>query len=151
MLVREIAARGHAVENHGDPHSRATAMFGYARLRDDIAAAQETLAELSGRRPRYFRPLGGFRNPWLDPILHGLDLRQACWTRRGLDSVRSNPQAVLRRLARRLAAGDILLLHDGDAARTAAGNPVSVEVLPPLLAAPRAAGLQAVTLPEAAA
>lgn len=150
-LVREIAARGHAVENHGDSHSRATAMFGYARLRDDIAAAQETLAELSGRRPRYFRPLGGFRNPWLDPILHGLDLRQACWTRRGLDSVRRNPQAVLRRLARRLAAGDILLLHDGDAARTEAGNPVSVEVLPPLLAALRAAGLQAVTLPEAAA
>jgi peptidoglycan-N-acetylglucosamine deacetylase len=148
-LVREIVARGHTVENHGDSHSPATAMFGYARLRADIEAAQQTLADLTGRRPRYFRPLGGFRNPWLDPILHRLDLRLASWTRRGLDSVRSDPLAVYRSLTHRLAPGDILLLHDGGAARTAAGVPVSLEVLPPLLAALRAAALQPVTLDEA--
>lgn len=150
-LVREIVARGHAVENHGDSHSRATALFGYTRLRADIVAAQETLADLTGRRSRYFRPLGGFRNPWLDPILHHLDLRLASWTRRGLDSVSSDPRAVYRRLTHRLGPGDILLLHDGDAARTAAGVPVSLEVLPPLLAALRAAALEPVTLGEAAA
>jgi peptidoglycan/xylan/chitin deacetylase (PgdA/CDA1 family) len=150
-LVREIVARGHSVENHGDSHSRATAMFGYARLRADIVAAQETLADITGRRPRWFRPLGGFRNPWLDPILHQQDLRLACWTRRGLDSVRRDPRPVYRRLTRRLGPGDILLLHDGDSARTAAGVPVSVEVLPPLLAALRAAELEPVTLDEGTA
>lgn len=150
-LVREIVVRGHAVENHGDSHSWATALFGYSRLRADIAAAQQTLADLTGRRPLWFRPLGGFRNPWLDPILHRLDLRLACWTRRGLDSVRTDAGAVHRRLTRRLAPGDILLLHDGDAARTTAGVPVSLEVLPPLLATLREAALQPVTLSEAGA
>lgn len=150
-LVREIVARGHRVENHGDSHSRATALFGYTRLRADIATAQETLADLTGQRPRFFRPLGGFRNPWLDPLLQKLDLRLACWTRRGFDSVQRDPQVVYRRLTRRLAPGDILLLHDGDAARTAAGLPVSLEVLPRLLAALREAQLQPVTLGEAMA
>ena len=50
---------------------------------------------------------------------------------------------------RGLAAGDILLLHDGNAARTAAGRPVVLEVLPPLLARLKADRLRAVTLPEA--
>jgi peptidoglycan/xylan/chitin deacetylase (PgdA/CDA1 family) len=148
-LVRDIVARGHRVENHGDSHSRATAMFGYKRLHADIVAAQETLADLSGQRPRFFRPLGGFRNPWLDPLLQGLDLRLASWTRRGFDSIQPDPRIVYRRLARRLAPGDILLLHDGDSARAASGAPVALEVLPMLLAALREASLQPVTLGEA--
>ncbi len=148
-LVREIAARGHQVENHGDSHSRRTALLGYSRLRQDIVAAQETLAELTGRRPRFFRPLGGFRNPWFDPLLHQLDLRQVCWTRRGFDSVQGDPAVVYRRLTQGLAAGDILLLHDGDAARSASGQPVSLAVLPRLLVALRDAGLTPVTLDQA--
>lgn len=148
-LVREIVARGHRVENHGDSHSRATAMFGYGRLRADIAAAQETLSELTGQRPRFFRPLGGFRNPWLDPLLHQFDLRLACWTRRGFDSVQRDPEVVRRRLERGLAPGDILLLHDGDAARTRAGRPVTLDVLPSLLATLERQDLRTVTLNEA--
>lgn len=148
-LVCEIVARGHRVENHGDSHSRGTAMFGYARLRRDIEAAQRTLADLSGQAPRFFRPLGGFRNPFLDPVLQRLGLQQASWTRRGFDSIQPDPQVVLRRLTRRLSAGHILLLHDGDSARTPAGVAVSLEVLPQLLAALRDAQLQPVTLAEA--
>jgi hypothetical protein len=55
---------------------------------------------------------------------------------------------VLARLVHGLKAGDILLLHDGHAARTAAGLPVVLEVLPPLLARIKAEGLHAVTLSE---
>lgn len=149
-LVRRIVERGHRVENHGDSHSRATALFGYARLRRDIVTAQHTLSDLTGQRPHFFRPLGGFRNPWLDPLLQALDLRLACWTRRGFDSVQPDPQVVHRRLVRGLAAGDILLLHDGDAARTSAGTAVSLDVLPPLLAALRQHDLTPVTLADAA-
>ena len=39
------------------------------------------------------------------------------WTRRGFDTVRREPAGVLARLCDGLAAGDILLLHDGNAAR----------------------------------
>jgi peptidoglycan/xylan/chitin deacetylase (PgdA/CDA1 family) len=148
-LVREIAARGHRVENHGDSHSKATALYGYRRLRADITAAQETLADLTGQRPRFFRPLGGFRNPWLDPLLQQSDLQLASWTRRGFDSVQGDPQAVYRRLAHGLAPGEILLMHDGDAARTPSGTPVTLEVLPRVLATMREAALQAVTLADA--
>ncbi|MBV8741499.1 MAG: hypothetical protein JOZ12_06905, partial [Sinobacteraceae bacterium] len=43
-------------------------------------------------------------------------------------------------------AGDILLLHDGHAARTAQGEPVILAVLPRLLQQLAAAGLRTIAL-----
>ena len=51
-----------------------------------------------------------------------------------------------RRLARNLGAGDILLLHDGNAALGAAGRPVILEVLPRLLDCLQAGRWSPVTL-----
>ena len=59
------------------------------------------------------------------------------------------PTRSIERLTRGLAAGDILLLHDGNAARTPSGRPVILEVLPRLLATAREAGLRSVTLSSA--
>ncbi|HEY2146007.1 MAG TPA: hypothetical protein VGH12_08070, partial [Steroidobacteraceae bacterium] len=54
--------------------------------------------------------------------------------------------AVYRRVATALSAGDILLLHDGNAARSRVGGPVILEVLPRLLDALASRGLRPVTL-----
>jgi peptidoglycan/xylan/chitin deacetylase (PgdA/CDA1 family) len=96
--------------------------------------------------PLFFRAPAGLRNPLLQPVLSRLRLRLASWTRRGFDTVDSNADAVLAKLSRELNAGDILLLHDGHAARTRGGTPVIVEVLPRLLDALGTAGLHSVTL-----
>ncbi|PKO89600.1 MAG: polysaccharide deacetylase family protein [Betaproteobacteria bacterium HGW-Betaproteobacteria-12] len=132
-LCREIVARGHHVENHGDSHAWCFAAFSARRMATDIAAAQATLAEITGRAPRFFRPTAGLRNPLLDPVLARLGLQLASWTRRPYDTRIGNPQIVYQRLVKQLAAGDILLLHDGNAAATPAGEPVILAVLPRLL------------------
>ena len=56
---------------------------------------------------------------------------------------------VLARLCDGLDAGDILLLHDGHAARTAPGQPVILAVLPALLERTARAGLRPTTLADA--
>lgn len=132
-LCREIQARGHCVENHGDSHSWGFAAFGFARMKADVAAAQQKLTEITGRPPRFFRPTAGLRNPLLDPILSRLDLQLASWTRRPYDTYEGDPQRVYERLVDQLAPGDILLMHDGHAARTPGGEPVILSVLPRLL------------------
>ena len=55
---------------------------------------------------------------------------------------------VLQRLTRGLAAGDILLLHDGNCARDAEGRAVILTVLPALLAELRRQQLVPVTLAQ---
>lgn len=148
-LLREIVARGHSVQNHSLEHRHTFALLGPRALALEIGRAQAVLGELTGVRPHCFRAPAGLRNPFLDPVLHRLDLQLVSWTRRGFDTVRRDPQRVLGRLTDGLGAGDILLLHDGHARRTSGGQPVVLEVLPALLARCRDAGLHAETLRQA--
>ena len=148
-LCREIVARGHSVENHSDGHSHRFSLLGPGAMAREIDAAQRSLADITGQAPRFFRAPAGLRNPFLQPVLQRLDLQLVSWTRRGFDTVRSDPVAMLARLVRGLGAGDILLLHDGHAARTRSAEPLVVSVLPALLERIASVGLSTVTLPAA--
>ena len=148
-VVREIARRGHGVENHSNGHPFAFATYGMRRLQNEIGSAQDTLTAITGRAPVFFRAPMGLRNPLLDPVLARLGLAYVSWTRRGFDTVDGRPQRVLERLAGKLAAGDVLLLHDGGASRKDPGNALAVAVLPELLERIQVAGLKSVTLRSA--
>ncbi|MGH7101594.1 MAG: polysaccharide deacetylase family protein [Acetobacteraceae bacterium] len=145
-LVGEIAARGHGVENHSHTHANALACYAPAALHRELSAAQTAIGGITGRPPAFFRPPMGLRSPLFDPVLRRLELRQVTWTRRGYDTVCGDPRLVLRRLARGLAAGDVLLLHDGGRLATRRGRPVVLDVLPALLDRIAAAGLRSVPL-----
>ncbi|MFA5082307.1 MAG: polysaccharide deacetylase family protein, partial [Hydrogenophilaceae bacterium] len=150
-LCREIVRRGHAVENHGQHHYHHFATFGPRRMAREVESGQDSLAAITGQPPCFFRPTAGLRNPFLEPILAQQGLHLASWTRRGFDTRNRDADEVARRLSRGLTAGDILLLHDGHAARTADGQPVILAVLPLLLEAAAAAGLKTITLRSALA
>ncbi|QEL65523.1 polysaccharide deacetylase [Oryzomicrobium terrae] len=148
-LVRAIVARGHQVENHSQGHPLHFATLGMGGFAREIGAAQNTLAHLTGRPPRFFRAPAGLRNPFLDPVLARLGLELTAWTRRGFDTRCGDAATVLARLTRGLAAGDILLVHDSNVALDRQGEPVVLAVLPALLDAIRARGLTPVTLDQA--
>jgi len=148
-LAREIVSRGHAIENHSQRHGHNFSLLGPGSMRAEISRAQESILRVTGSRPRFFRAPAGLRNPFLDPVLTRLQLRLVSWTRRGFDTVNANADAVYRRLANPLQDGDILLLHDGNAARGRGGRPVILEVLPRLLDALASKQLRPVTLRSA--
>jgi peptidoglycan/xylan/chitin deacetylase (PgdA/CDA1 family) len=150
-LARDIVARGHEIGNHTQRHLKRFSLLGPRGVSAEIRRAQQAILEATGEAPRFFRAPAGLRNPFLEPILAQEGLQLVSWTRRGFDTLSASPDAVLGRLTRRLHAGDILLLHDGRAARTAAGAPVILEVLPRLLCALAAARLTPVTLGAALA
>ena len=148
-LAREIVSRGHCIENHSHRHRHNFSLLGPGGMRGEISRAQDAIERATGGRPKFFRAPAGLRNPFLDPVLTHLELRLASWTRRGFDTVNGNADGVYGRLADGLQDGDILLLHDGNAARVRGGQPVIVEVLPRLLDTLARNRLQAVTLRSA--
>jgi peptidoglycan-N-acetylglucosamine deacetylase len=148
-LAREIVARGHDIENHSQRHRHNFSLLGPGGMSAEISRAQESILRVTGSSPRFFRAPAGLRNPFLDPVLARLQLRLASWTRRGFDTVNADADTVYRRLTTRLQDGDILLLHDGNAARGRSGKPVILEVLPRLLDALAARQLRPVTLRSA--
>jgi peptidoglycan/xylan/chitin deacetylase (PgdA/CDA1 family) len=145
-LCREIVRRGHAVENHSQHHRHHFSLMGRSGITRELQAAQDTLTTITGQRPQFFRAPAGLRNPFLDPVLSSLGLRLASWSARGFDTRIGDAERVKNKLLHGLQAGAILLLHDGNAARTPGGMPVILEVLPTVLAAARAANLRFVTL-----
>jgi peptidoglycan/xylan/chitin deacetylase (PgdA/CDA1 family) len=144
-IVREIARRGHRVENHTWSHPNLFACYAPPAQRDEMERAQAVIGDAAGRRPAFFRAPAGFRNPFLDRELWAAGLTLAAWTRRGYDTVESDPARVAARLLRDLQAGDVLLLHDGTALRDG-GNRVALEVLPRVLDGLAAQGLRSAPL-----
>jgi len=148
-LAREIVRCGHSIENHTQRHRHTFSLLGPRAIQAEIARAQDSIARVTGVSPRFFRAPAGLRNPFLEPVLCRMQLRLATWTRRGFDTVSGNADVVYRRLVSSLQGGDILLLHDGHSARTVAGAPVVLEVLPRILDAAQSRGLKPVTLQQA--
>jgi peptidoglycan/xylan/chitin deacetylase (PgdA/CDA1 family) len=139
------------VENHSQHHRHHFALLGASGITRELQTAQDTLTAITGQRPLFFRAPAGLRNPLLDPVLARLGLRLASWSARGFDTRIGDAERVKGRLLRGLRPGAILLLHDGNAARTRDGIPVILEALPAVLAAAKAADLRTVTLRQALA
>jgi len=150
-IVRDIVRRGHSVENHSHRHSHAFAFYLPHTVRRDLDDAQAAIETITGIRPRFFRAPMGFRGPALDPVVARSALRYVSWTRRGWDSFSRSPATVLRRITAGLAAGDVILLHDGSCATTRDGEPVVLAVLPALLDHLASRNLRPVSLPIALA
>jgi peptidoglycan/xylan/chitin deacetylase (PgdA/CDA1 family) len=145
-IAREIVRCGHSIENHSQRHRHTFSLLGPGAIEAEIVQAQDSIARATGSRPCFFRAPAGLRNPFLDPVLCRLQLHLASWTHRGFDTVNGNADAVYQRLVNPLKSGDILLLHDGNAARGRGGAPVILDVLPRLLEALRTRQLKPVTL-----
>lgn len=110
-LVREVAARGHGVEVHGAAHDYAF-FTSPARLSRDVGAVADRVADLTGRRPAWFRPPYGGRPLWCDGTVAGL--RLVTWSWAGGDWAGGRPPRTGP------GAGDIVLLHDGPTPEPAA-------------------------------
>ncbi len=150
-LAREISDRGHAIENHTFRHPNYFSLLGPKAMALEIVRAQDIIASVTGVTPRFFRAPAGLRNPFLAPLLRRFDLQLASWTRRGFDTVNGNADVVYRRVTRNLASGDILLLHDGNAAKEASGAPVIYDVLSRVLRDLASRGLRPIVMRDALA
>ena len=146
VLAREIVQRGHAIENHSLRHVHTFSISGPGAMRREIVGAQAQIADTIGVEPRCFRAPAGLRNPFLDPVLQQLGLQLVSWTRRGFDTREARPDHVSARLLKGLAPRDILLFHDGHSAGAAAGHPVVLDALPPVIDAIARARLTPVLL-----
>jgi peptidoglycan/xylan/chitin deacetylase (PgdA/CDA1 family)/SAM-dependent methyltransferase len=110
-IVREAVARGHAVLNHTLNHDPLLAFRGADTVRREIAGGQEVLARL-GIVPLAFRPPVGivtpsFRRPLLEQGLACVNF--SC---RPVDFGNRRTGGIAARVLRKVAPGDIVLLHD---------------------------------------
>ncbi len=113
-----VASAGHETGNHTDSH-RVLIPRSKAFQRDQLRRAQDSIAEVTGVKPKLFRPPHGAYWFGTESVLAELGLRGVMWTVIGQDW-KHPAERVVEIVRRRVSNGAIICLHDG---RGTAPNP----------------------------
>jgi peptidoglycan/xylan/chitin deacetylase (PgdA/CDA1 family) len=113
-VVAETLRRGHAVELHGDDHRYSIARTPWG-IADDLRRGRDTVGEVTGRAPQWWRPAYGVMSGPSYVAARRLGLRPVLWSAWGRDwRAEATPESVVTDLEAGRANGGTLLLHDSD-------------------------------------
>ena len=110
-IATAVRDSGHSIGNHTQHHEGLwlkTPSF----IRAEVSAAQQTIFDVTGVEPRWFRAPYGVRWPGLGAIQKEFGLTGVMWTVIGNDWALPGNR-VANRLLERASPGGILCLHDG--------------------------------------
>jgi peptidoglycan/xylan/chitin deacetylase (PgdA/CDA1 family) len=151
-LIARMHREGHTVGTHTQ-HHRLRFHFASPRyVRREIDDAIAVVAGILPTPPTLFRPPQGLRTPCFASAwqrTHGLTC--VTWSVRGLDSRPTTAPAIVARLARGLAPGAIVALHDGTGYLGGTDRTPTLAALRWLLSECRTRGLRCVGLGDAGA
>jgi peptidoglycan/xylan/chitin deacetylase (PgdA/CDA1 family) len=141
-VVREVLAAGHELGLHGYRH-QTRRQWTRRLLTDDTRRAIAAVADATGSVPRLYRPPHGvFSLPGLR-VIRDLGLEPLLWSTWGRDwEARATASSIARHATARIAARDIVLLHDADHYGARGSWRATVSALPLIFDAIERAGLE---------
>jgi peptidoglycan/xylan/chitin deacetylase (PgdA/CDA1 family) len=146
-LLRRIHAEGHAIGNHTWHHHHHAWLGTKKYWRDEIARTDDAIEQITGARPRYFRPPIGIKTPFTLAVAKELNHPTITWSRRARDGIPTTAKKILARFSA-LRPGDIAILHDGTSPIFPRTPAATIGALPLLLEMLRRQNLQPVRLDE---
>ncbi len=143
-LVPEIVAAGHEVGLHCHRH-RNLLRLTPRQVREDIARAQATIENASGRASTLYRPPYGIFNAAALAIARSRGWRPLLWSHWGRDwEFRASAASIASLVTDGADAGSVLLLHDADDYSVPSSWRRTVAALPRVLETLEQRGLQSV-------
>lgn len=124
-LLRRIDAEGHVIGNHSFSHHFWFDMFGPAKMLAELQQMDRAVENVTGKRPRLFRPPYGVTNPNLAKAIRRGAYTPIGWNIRSLDTVAKDKAALFSRIKEGIRPGAVLLMHDS--------MEVTAQVLPELI------------------
>jgi peptidoglycan/xylan/chitin deacetylase (PgdA/CDA1 family) len=142
-LLKRIHHDGHPMEPHTMTHANMTTLTEEG-MRKEIDPLMVTLEEVTGEKPKYFRPPYGAYNKTLLKVLKEDNLELINWDDGSLDwdgtkNGYKDPQLVVKDTMRQLHPGAVILMHDT--------HKHTAEALPEIIKQIRAKGYEFVVLP----
>jgi len=145
-IVREVAHAGHAIGNHTFTHPLLifeSAVQGRVQMEE----CEKALADAIGDHARIFRPPFGGRRPAVLRIAREMGLETVMWNITGFDWNADSAEAIERKVCRRVAGGDVILLHDGGHLGMGADRSRTVVATDRLIVRYKAEGYEFVSVP----
>ncbi|MBG9376662.1 polysaccharide deacetylase family protein [Panacibacter sp. DH6] len=110
-LLEQVHLQGHIVGNHSYSHAHLFDLFPARKMYADLAAMDTATLKAIGVKPRLFRPPYGVTNPTVRKAIINGNYIPVGWSIRSLDTVITDKQKLLGRVAG-VKPGDIILFHD---------------------------------------
>jgi peptidoglycan/xylan/chitin deacetylase (PgdA/CDA1 family) len=144
-IARLVVDAGHEVAVHGTVH-RNHLVRSPLGIRRDLRLAAHEITEVTGVRPRWFRPPYGILSAGTVWAARDLGLTPVLWTAWGKDWRAGPPVHVAAEVMRTLTGGGTVLLHDSDCTSRPGSWRSTVAALPLLAAQLRLRDLEVRTL-----
>ena len=110
-LLKQIDQKGHLIGNHSYSHEFWFDLYPSSKMQKDIEKTNGLIFEVTGKRPKLFRPPYGVTNPSLKKAVKDLNFYTIGWSIRSFDTVK-HIKKTLFRLKTKLKPGAIILFHD---------------------------------------
>jgi len=148
-LILRMHREGHAVGTHTQ-HHRLRFHFGSPTyVQREIEDAIAVVAGILPTSPTLFRPPQGLRTPCFASGWRRTNgLTCVTWSVRGLDSLATTPEAIVARIAKQLAPGAIVTLHDGTGLGGGSDRAPTLAALETILTTCETRGLRCVALSD---
>ncbi|MGN1467863.1 MAG: polysaccharide deacetylase family protein [Ruminococcus sp.] len=125
--VKEIANRGHDVENHSNTHPYMT-QLSESKMNEEIKECNKKIEELTGKCPTLFRaPYGDYNNAVVKAVKAN-NMYCMQWDVDSLDWKDPSPQQIVKNITDKIKCGSIILMHNG-AANTPEALPMVIEAI----------------------
>jgi peptidoglycan/xylan/chitin deacetylase (PgdA/CDA1 family) len=111
-LVKRWSDEGHIIGNHSYSHGFNFDWQSSKKMREEMEATNSVIQDITGKKPRVFRPPYGVTNPNLARAVRHADMYSIGWNVRSFDTSAKDPQQLLARILSQLQGGDIILMHD---------------------------------------
>lgn len=109
--IKMIYDAGHEIGNHTYTHAYISKISKEA-LEEEIAKTEEILIEITGEKPRVFRPPGGYYDDASLEVLEKKGYQNILWSLDTRDWSMPKSESIAAKVEENAAGGDIILFHD---------------------------------------
>lgn len=141
-IAKRVAEAGHVIGNHSQSHVL-LASANERTIRFEMTAGAQSIEQVTGVRPTWFRAPGGSVGPATRARAKALGERIIGWGVDPADWSRPPARFIVRRVMAQMRPGAVVLMHDGGGDRTQ-----TIGALPEIIRQLRAQGYSFVTLDE---
>jgi peptidoglycan/xylan/chitin deacetylase (PgdA/CDA1 family) len=111
-ILDRIDREGHVIGGHSYTHHFFFDFFPARKMLREFGRTADQVYQVTGRKIRLLRPPYGVTNPAIARSIRELNYISIGWSLKSKDTVMKDEMALLKRLKRKLKAGDIILFHD---------------------------------------
>ncbi|WP_199096528.1 polysaccharide deacetylase family protein [Dyella sp. ASV21] len=109
--ITKMESEGHAIGNHSYDHLKLSSIASSA-LPHQIEDCSQRIAQVTGHRPRYFRPPFGMTSDQVRHVAEQAGMKQMLWDANSYDCLVKNPTEIVRRATNETFDASIILMHE---------------------------------------